>query len=61
MKLSVWNRNTISPEVAGLITRLVSFIPWPVRRQAMGDVVLTILDGKSLGLPKMNLAGIVQQ
>ena len=46
MKTSVLNRNSISPEVAGLITRLVSLIPWPVRRQAMGDVVLTILDGK---------------
>ena len=46
MKTSTLNRNNISPEVAGLITRLVSLIPWPVRRQAMGDVVLTVLDGK---------------
>ena len=46
MKTSVLNRNNISPEVAGLITRLVSLIPWPARRQAMGDVVVTILDSK---------------
>jgi hypothetical protein len=30
-----------------LISRLVSLIPWPSRRQAMGDVAMTILDGKS--------------
>lgn len=30
-----------------LIARLVDLIPWPVRRSAMGDVVETILDGKS--------------
>jgi len=36
----------ISPETIALISRLVSLIPWPDRRQAMGDVTLTILDGK---------------
>ncbi|ABL64088.1 hypothetical protein Cpha266_0014 [Chlorobium phaeobacteroides DSM 266] len=46
MKTSVLSRNNISPEVSGLITRLVSLIPWPARRQAMGDVVVTILDSK---------------
>jgi hypothetical protein len=46
MKTSVLNRNGITPEIAGLITRLVALIPWPVWRQAMGDVVLTILDGR---------------
>jgi hypothetical protein len=46
MQTSVLNRNGITPEISGLITRLVSLIPWPVRCQAMGDVVLTILDGK---------------
>lgn len=46
MKTSVLNRNNISPEIAGLITRLVTLIPWPARQQAMGDVVLSILDGK---------------
>jgi hypothetical protein len=25
---------------------LVALIPWPYRRQAMGEVALTILDGK---------------
>lgn len=46
MRPSVLNQNNISPELAGLITRLVSLIPWPERRQAMGDTVITILDGK---------------
>ena len=46
MKTSTLNCNNISPEVADLITRLIALIPWPVRRQAMGDVVLTILNGK---------------
>jgi len=30
----------------GLISRLVNLIPWPVRRSAMGDVTLLLLDGK---------------
>jgi len=46
MKPSTLNRNNIAPEVVELIVRLVSSIPWPARRQAMGDVVLTILNGK---------------
>jgi hypothetical protein len=46
MKTSALSRNGISPEVAGMISRLVSLIPWPSRRQAMGDVALTILNGK---------------
>jgi len=29
-----------------LISRLVSLIPWPDRRRAMGDVAMTLLDGK---------------
>jgi hypothetical protein len=29
-----------------LIFRLVDLIPWPVRRSAMGDVTVTLLDGK---------------
>jgi hypothetical protein len=36
----------ISTELVGLISRLVDLVPWPVRRSAMGDVVLTLLDGK---------------
>ena len=46
MKASALSRNGIFPEVSGLISRLVALIPWPSRRQAMGDVALTILDGK---------------
>jgi hypothetical protein len=30
-----------------LISRLVALIPWPSRRQAMGDVAVTILEGKA--------------
>jgi hypothetical protein len=30
-----------------LIARLISLIPWPDRRRAMGDVALSILDGKA--------------
>lgn len=29
-----------------LIKRLVENIPWPNRRSAMGDVTVTLLDGK---------------
>jgi len=46
MKTSALSRNGISPELVGMISRLVALIPWPSRRQAMGDVALTILDGK---------------
>jgi hypothetical protein len=46
MKTSTLVRNGISPEMVGLILRLVVLIPWPVRRCAMGDVTLTLLDGK---------------
>lgn len=34
-------------ELSGLITRLVKQIPYEYRRQAMGDVVQTLLEGKS--------------
>ena len=47
MKTSTLARSGVSPELAELIFRLVSLIPWPIRRQAMGDVAMTILDGKS--------------
>jgi hypothetical protein len=32
--------------MVNLIARLVYLIPWPVRRSAMGDVALSILDSK---------------
>lgn len=46
MKTSTLDRNGVSPELAEMISRLIALIPWPSRRQAMGDVALTILDGK---------------
>ena len=46
MKTATVVRNGISTELVGLISRLVDLVPWPVRRSAMGDVVLTLLDGK---------------
>ena len=47
MKTSTIERNGVSPEIIGLIDRLINMIPWPARRSAMGDVTITILDGKS--------------
>lgn len=47
MKTSILNQKGVSTEMVALISRLVSLIPWPDRRQAMGDVTMTILDGKS--------------
>ena len=47
MKTSILTQNGISPEVVALISRLVVLIPWPSRRQAMGDVAVSILEGKA--------------
>lgn len=47
MKTSILSRKGVSLEIAEMISRLVALIPWPQRRQAMGDVALSILDGKS--------------
>ena len=46
MKTSTLARNGVSPQMVDLISRLVDLIPWPARRQAMGDVTLSLLDGK---------------
>lgn len=46
MKRSTVARNQVSNVVIDLISRLVALVPWPIRRQAMGDVVLSLLDGK---------------
>ena len=46
MKTSTLVRNGVSVEIVGLISRLINLIPWPKRRRAIGDVTLTILDGK---------------
>lgn len=46
MKTSTTVRNGVSQQFVDLITRLVSMIPWPIRRSAMGDVAMSLLDGK---------------
>lgn len=46
MKTSTLDRKGVSTELVTLISRLVDLIPWPVRRRAMGDVTLALLDGK---------------
>jgi hypothetical protein len=46
MKTSTLVRNGISEELVDLISRLIDLIPWPARRSAMGDVALSLLDGK---------------
>ncbi len=46
MKTSTLVRNGVTDEMVGLIGRLVDLIPWPVRRSAMGDVTVSILDSK---------------
>ncbi len=46
MKTSIQIRNGVSSQIVELIVRLVDLIPWPVRRAAMGDATLSLLDGK---------------
>ncbi len=46
MKTSTLDKNGISKELVELISRLVDLIPWPERRKAMGDVTVSILEGK---------------
>jgi len=46
MKTSNVVRNAVSPQLVDLITRLIDMIPWPIRRSAMGDVTISLLDGK---------------
>lgn len=46
MKTATLARNGVSTEMVELISRLVDLIPWPARRCAMGDVTLSLLDGK---------------
>ena len=46
MKTSTLERNGVSTEMVELIGRLVDLIAWPARRRAMGDVAMTLLDGK---------------
>ena len=46
MKTSTLERNGVSTEMVDLIGRLIDLIAWPARRRAMGDVTMTLLDGK---------------
>ncbi len=46
MKTSTLVKNGVSKELVSLISRLVALIPWPMRRSAMGDVTLALLEGK---------------
>lgn len=46
MKTSVMERNGVSRQVVEMISRVIDLISWPERRQAMGDVTLTLLEGK---------------
>jgi len=40
-------RNGVTPQAIELVIRLVDMIPWPARRSAIGDVTISLLDGKS--------------
>lgn len=46
MKTSTLVRNELSQQAKDLIGRLVGMIPWPEKRAAMGDVTISLLDGK---------------
>jgi len=46
MKTSTLVRNGVSPELVSLISHLISLILGPMRRSAMGEVTLLLLDGK---------------
>lgn len=46
MKKATLDKNGISKEIVELVLRLVDLIPGSDRRSAMGDVTLSLLDGK---------------
>jgi hypothetical protein len=46
MKTSTLERNGVSTEIVELIGRLIDLMAWSTRRRAMGDVTMTLLDGK---------------
>ena len=46
MKTSTLERNGVSTQMVDLIGRLIDLIAWPARRRAMGDVTMSLLDGK---------------
>ncbi len=47
MKTSILVQKGVSSELVDMISLLVALIPWPSRRQALGDEAVTTLDGKS--------------
>lgn len=47
MKQSILEKNQIPECVVNLAARLVEKIEWPMRRQAMADITLSLLDGKA--------------
>ena len=47
MKTSTLSQNGVSSQVVDLIARLVDLIPWPLRRSAMGDVTVSLLNSKA--------------
>jgi hypothetical protein len=47
MKTSTVVRNEVTPQVIELVGRLVDMIPWPFRRSAMGDVIISLGCGSS--------------
>lgn len=47
MKKSVLDKHGVTSETKELLERIVASVPWPERREAMGDVALTVLDGKA--------------
>ncbi len=46
MKTPTVVRNGVTLKMVELLSRLVGMIPWPDKRSAMGDVVISLLDGK---------------
>lgn len=46
MKTSIVVRNAVSQQIVDLIVRLVDMISWPIRRSAMGDVTISLLEGR---------------
>jgi hypothetical protein len=46
MKKSILEKKAIPEYIILLIVRLVCMIPWPLNRQAMADVTITLLDSK---------------
>jgi hypothetical protein len=47
MKTSILEQNGILPSVVELVKRTVDEVQWPARRRVMGDVTMTLLDGKA--------------